>query len=298
MLTGWIKVLKCLLQNRKPPSIMQPYRNLLKLFCKQTIVPKEASWIFRFAPYIVFSTICLASLIIPFFYTNFAPTSKSIFAIGDVIVLIGIFALGRFFLVLAGMDIGTTFGGMGSSREMMIAALVEPTALLVMFTLSMITSSTNLAVIIEHLHSTNFISNPPLIFALLGLMMITLAETGRIPIDNPSTHLELTMVHEAMILEYSGKYLGLIEWASQIKLILYFTLISNILFPWCIATKITPQLPINFLLIVFTLMVCGLVLSVVETVLAKMRLFKAPHFLGAAFVLCLLALLSHTILGT
>lgn len=296
LLSGWIKALKCLLQNRKPPSIFQPYRNLFKLIRKQAIVPKEASWVFRFAPYIIFSVTVLAGFIIPLFYVNPDPTAN--FAIADVIVLIGLFALARFFLVLAGMDIGTTFGGMGSSREMLISSLAEPSALLVFFTLAMVASSTNLAVIISHLVHGRFIFGPSFIFALFSFVMVTIAETGRIPIDNPYTHLELTMTHEAMILEYSGKYLALVEWAAQLKLMLYFALISNIFFPWGIATNLAVKnLALSLGIIIVKLFFCGIVLVIAETGLAKMRLFKAPYFLGAAFILCLLAILSHIILG-
>lgn len=296
LLAGWIKAIKCLLQNRRPPSLFQPYRNLIKLILKQVIVPKEASWIFRFAPYIIFNVLVVSSFIVPLFYINPSPTSN--FVIGDVIVLIGLFALGRFFLVLAGMDIGTTFGGMGSSREMMISSLAEPSALLVLFTLSMTASSTNIPVIMAYLVTSGFIVSPSFIFALFGFTMIAMAETGRIPIDNPATHLELTMTHEAMILEYSGRYLALIEWASQIKLMLYFVLISNIFFPWGIATTLSIQnLAGGFLIIIFKLALCGLILGIAETSMAKMRLFKAPYFLGTAFILCLLAILSRVILG-
>lgn len=296
LLAGWIKVLKCLLQNRRPPSIFQPYRNLLKLISKQIIIPKEASWIFRFAPYIIFSILVLSSFIVPLFYVNMSSSTN--FAIGDVIVLIGLFALGRFFLVLAGMDIGTTFGGMGSSREMMISSLAEPSTLLVFFTLAMIASSTNLSSIIGHLITEGFIFTPSLIFALLSFALITLAETGRIPIDNPATHLELTMTHEAMILEYSGRYLALLEWASQIKLMLYFVLICNLFLPWGITTTLSSQnLSIALLVIIFKLALISIVLALTETSLAKMRLFKAPYFLGLAFVLGLLAILSFVILG-
>lgn len=294
LLTGWIKYIKCLLQNRKPPSLLQPYRNLIKLFLKQVIVPQEASWIFRFTPYILFAVMLMAALIVPLLIANCAGNN---FVIGDVIVLIGLFALGRFFLILASLDIGTTFGGMGGSREVMISALAEPSTLLVLFTLAMTVSSTNLACIINHLLINGFMFRPSFIFSLLGLAMVTVAETGRIPIDNPATHLELTMVHEAMILEYSGRYLALIEWAAQIKLMLYFVLISNIFFAWGIATNLSLKaLGISAVAILIKLAICGIILAFTETSLAKMRLFKAPYFLGIAFILCLLAILSHIIL--
>jgi len=297
LLAGWIKTIKCVLQNRRPPSIFQAYRNLIKLFLKQVIVPQEASWIFRFTPYLIFSVVVLLSFIVPLIIANVS-SSSAYFSLGDVIVLVGLLALGRFFLVLSGLDIGTTFGGMGSSREMMISSLAEPSTLLVFFTLAIIASSTNLSYIVGHFATSQFIFRPSFIFALLALCMITLAETGRIPLDNPTTHLELTMVHEAMILEYSGRYLGLIEWSAQIKLMIYFVLISNIFFPWGIATDLAwHSLAISFLLIIIKLAICGVVLAVTEMSTAKLRLFKAPNFLSLAFVLCLLAIFSHVILG-
>lgn len=294
LLLGWIKCLKCLLQNRRPPSIIQPYFNLIKLIRKQTIVPCEASWIFRFTPYLMFSVSILAGIMVPLFAINLPIAYMQI---GDVIVLIGLFALARFFLVLAGMDIGTAFGGMGSSREMLISSLAEPSALLVLFTLAMTASSTNLYLIIKHLIESSFVLRPSFVFAFLGLAMITLAETGRIPIDNPATHLELTMTHEAMILEYSGRYLALIEWSAQIKLMVYLVLLSNIFFPWGIATNLTlSSLSIGLLATILKLFGFGLILAITETNLAKLRLFRAPYFLSITFMLCLLAILSHVIL--
>lgn len=294
LLIGWIKVIKCWLQNRRPPSILQPYANLIKLLLKQVIVPKEASWIFRFTPYLLFSVMVIAGLIVPLIATNWSTAN---FALGDVIVLIGLFALARFFLVLAGMDIGTTFGGMGSSREMLISSLAEPSALLVLFTLAMAAASTNLSSIVGYLASSNLVVRPSFIFAFLGLAMITLAENARIPIDNPSTHLELTMIHEAMVLEYSGRYLALVEWSAQIKLMIYLVLLSNIFFPWGIATNLTmTKLGVGLLAIVIKLFAGGAVLAITETNLAKFRLFKAPYFLSIAFMLCLLAILIHIIL--
>lgn len=294
LLTGWVKYLKCLLQNRRSPSLLQPYYNLIKLIRKQIIVPKEASWIFRFTPYLIFGSTLLASILVPLLIVD--ATAASL-VIGDVIVLIGLFALARFFLVLAGMDIGTAFGGMGSSREMLISSLAEPSALLVLFTLAMTASSTNLTLIIKHIVTSGFVFRPSFIFSFLGLVMITLAETGRIPVDNPATHLELTMTHEAMILEYSGRYLALIEWGAQIKLMIYCVLLSNIFFPWGIAVRFSlGSLLIGFAAVIGKLLGCGVVLAGIETSMAKMRLFKAPYFLSIAFMLCLLAIFSHIIL--
>jgi formate hydrogenlyase subunit 4 len=292
LLSGWIKRKKCRLQNRKAPSIWQPYRDLRKLFRKESVIAANASWIFRTTPYIVFGTTVLAAGVVPLIATDL-PSA----AVADVIVLVGFFALARFFLALAGMDIGTAFGGMGSSREMTLASLTEPAMLMAVFTLAMTASTTNLSTTIEVIISQGIVLRPSFIFAALGLMMVAIAETGRIPIDNPATHLELTMVHEAMILEYSGRHLAMIEWAQQIKLMIYGVLIANLFIPWGIATELTEvALLIGSVAIIAKLALLGIILAVSETVLAKLRLFRAPNYISFAFLLCLLGLLSHVIL--
>jgi formate hydrogenlyase subunit 4 len=292
LLAGFIKAIKCKLQNRKGPPIYQPYRDLRKLFGKELLIPNTASWIFHVTPYLVLSIMVLAASITPFLFIT--PTNL---AIADAIALIGIFALARFFLALAGMDIGTTFGGMGSSREMLIGAIAEPALLMAFFTLAMITSSTNFTVMIPNLLSQNLWITPSLIFSALGFALVAIAETGHIPIDNPETHLELTMIHEAMILEYSGYYLALIEWASQIKLMIYAVLFINLFFPWGIS------LELNFMSLLFSvftlfikLVVLCVILAIAETNLAKLRLFRAPYLLNIAFLFCLLGMLNHIIL--
>ncbi len=292
LIAGWIKANKCLLQNRLPPPLWQPYRDLRKLFRKEAVVAEQASWIFRTTPYIVFATTVLAAGVLPLIATDL-PTA----AIADVMVLVGFFALARFFMALAGLDIGTAFGGMGSSREMMLASLTEPAMLMAVFTLAMTASTTNLSTTIEFILDHGLILRPSFIFALLGLMMVAVAETGRIPIDNPATHLELTMVHEAMILEYSGRHLALIEWAHQIKLMIYGVLIANLFVPWGIATQLEPlSLVQGGIFIVIKLFVLGTLLALSEIVLAKLRLFRAPDYLSFSFLLCLLGMLSHVIL--
>jgi formate hydrogenlyase subunit 4 len=291
LLLGWIKMNKCFLQNRRPPSPLQPYYDLKKLFYKQVVIAEHASWLFRATPYIVFGTVVLSAGVVPLIATNL-PTA----AIADVIVLVGFFALSRFFLALAGMDVGTAFGGMGSSREMTLSSLTEPAMLMAIFTLSMTAATTNISTTIEVIIEQGIILRPSFIFAALGLMMVAVAETGRIPIDNPATHLELTMVHEAMILEYSGRHLALIEWASQIKLMIYGVLIANLFLPWGIATELTFS---GFLIgagvIVLKLFALGSLLALSETLLAKLRLFRAPDYLSFAFLLSLLGMLSHVI---
>lgn len=291
LLLGWIKMNKCILQNRRPPSLLQPYYDLRKLFYKQVVIAEHASWLFRATPYIVFGTVVLSAGVVPLIATNL-PTA----AIADVIVLVGFFALSRFFLALAGMDIGTAFGGMGSSREMTLSSLTEPAMLMAIFTLSMTAATTNISTTIEVVIQQGLILRPSFIFAALGLMMVAVAETGRIPIDNPATHLELTMVHEAMILEYSGRHLALIEWASQIKLMIYGVLIANLFLPWGIATELTfSGFLIGTVAIVLKLLALGSLLALSETLLAKLRLFRAPDYLSFAFLLSLLGMLSHVI---
>lgn len=294
LLAGWVKRVKCHLQNRAAPSALQPYRDLAKLLRKHTLVAERASWVFRAAPYIVFSTAILAAACVPLVALKL-PTA----AIADVIVLVGFLALGRFFLALAGMDVGTAFGGMGASREMTIGALAEPVMLMAAFTLSMTASTTNLSEAMGYTLGSGLVLRPSFMFAALGLMMVAVAETGRIPVDNPDTHLELTMIHEAMILEYSGRHLALIEWASKIKLMIYLALIANIFLPWGIADELTAdRLGVGTVAIGAKLMLFGIVLVVWETVMAKMRLFRAPQFLGFAFLLSLLGMLTHVILET
>ncbi len=294
LLTGWIKRLKCHLQNRAAPSLLQPYRNLAKLFGKELVLAHDASWLFRTTPYIVFGAMMLAASVVPLIAVEL-PTA----AIADVIVLVGFFALARFFQALAGMDIGTAFGGMGASREMTVASLAEPAMLMAIFTLTMTASTTNLSVAIQYIMTSGLVLRPSFLFALLALAMVAVAETGRIPVDNPATHLELTMLHEAMVLEYGARHLALIEWAGMIKLMIYAVLISNIFFPWGIAASLTPsQLALGVASITAKLAALAIILALWETVLAKMRLFRVPQFLGFAFLLSLLGMLTHIILET
>lgn len=294
LLAGWIKRLRCVTQNRAAPSVLQPYRDLAKLFRKDLVVARNASWLFIATPYVVFGAFVLAAAVVPLVAVDL-PTA----AIADVIVLVGFFALARFFLALAGMDIGTAFGGMGSSREMTIASLAEPAMLMAVFTLTMTASTTNLSEAINYNLTTELMLRPSFLFALLGLAMVAIAETGRVPVDNPATHLELTMVHEAMVLEYSGRHLALIDWANQIKLMIYAVLIANIFFPWGIAQHFAAaDLAIGLAAIAAKLAALSVVLVIWETVIAKMRLFRVPQFLGFAFLLSLLGMLTHVILET
>ncbi len=292
LLAGWIKWCKYFLQNRKAPSLLQPYRDIWKLTHKQPVISDQASWLFIISPYIIFSSTILAATVVPLIAVDL-PTAAS----ADVIVLVGFFAFSRFFLALAGLDVGTAFGGMGSSREMTISSLAEPAMLMAIFTLTMTASSTNLSYAIKFVLDQGIVLRPSFVFALFAMVLVAIAETGRIPVDNPATHLELTMIHEAMILEYSGRHLALIEWASQLKLMLYGVLIANIFFPWGIADQFTVQaLGKALLSIIGKLALLGLFLAISETLFAKMRLFRVQEYLSFAYLLGLLGLLSHIIL--
>lgn len=292
LFAGWIKWLKCHLQNRRPPSLLQPYRDLLRLVRKDVVLADNASVLFRGAPYIISGCTVLAASVVPLLILN-----QPINAMADVIVLVGLFALARFFLALAGMDVGTAFGGMGSSREMTVSALAEPAMLMVVFTLSMVASSTNLSSLIGHGLNQPMVLRPSMLFALIALVMVGVAENARIPVDNPATHLELTMIHEAMILEYSGRHLALMELAAQLKLIIYAVLIIDLFFPWGIAQNATAaNLGVALAAVALKLPLLGLLLALGETAVAKMRLFKVPTFLAMGFSLAMIGMLSFVIL--
>ncbi|HBC72164.1 MAG TPA: formate hydrogenlyase [Coxiellaceae bacterium] len=292
LLTGVIKWVKCQLQNRKAPPIWQPYLNLYKLFHKEVLLATTTSHLFRLVPFVIFSITIVISAIVPLFILGAATNS-----IADVIVMIGLFALIRFLLALAGMDTGTAFGGMGSSREMFISSIAEPAILMVFFAVAMTAASTNLSNIIAHLTLYDLHLSPSLILAASGFALVALAETGRIPIDNPSTHLELTMIHEAMVLEYSGRYLALLEWSSQIKLMLYATLFINIFFPWGITSHFAWfNMGWSILAFAFKMIILVIILGFTEINLAKLRLFRVPYLLNLAFVFGLLAVLIHIII--
>ena len=291
---GWVKRIKCYLQNRTPSSWLQPYRDLRRLFAKEVVLAHSASIIFRITPYIVFAAAVITASVIPFISIQ-----ASIGTVADAIVLVGLFALGRFFLALAGMDIGTSFGGMGSSREMTVAALAEPAMLMVLFTLAMVANSTNLTTIVTYTLEQPLVLRPSMLFALVALIMVAIAETGRIPVDNPATHLELTMIHEAIILEYTGRHLGLMEYAAQIKLMIFTVLIANLFFPWGIARVDAPISLLTAILVIAAKMgLFGILLATGESLVAKMRIFRIPTFLAVAFTIALVGMLSAIILET
>jgi len=293
LLTGWVNQWRAWLQNRSAPGLLQPYRVLHKLFNKDSVVAESASPIFRIAPYIVFACMALVCGIAPTLSTDLplAPAA-------DAIALVGLFALARVFISLAAMDIGTSFGTLGARREMLVGFLAEPALLMVLFSASLITQSTSLANIVESLAHKPFAIYPSLAVAGVAFTFVSLAENARIPVDNPATHLELTMIHEALILEYSGRHLALIEWAASLKLFAYSCIGLALFFPWGIASADTPLVMILAMpVLVAKLAVGGMLLALIETINAKMRLFRVPEFLATAFLLAVIALLVHVLLG-
>jgi len=293
LLAGWVNQCRAWLQNKSAPGLLQPYRLLHKLFNKETVVAQHASPLFRAAPYIVFSCMVLASSIIPTLSTDL-PMSPA----ADAIALVGLFALARVFMSLAAMDVGTAFGSLGARREMLIGFLAEPALLMVLFSASLIPKSTSLTTIVETLAHRDLALNPSLAFAGVAFTMISLAENARIPVDNPDTHLELTMIHEALILEYSGRHLALFEWAASLKLFAYSCLGLALFFPWGIAEADAPlALLLALPVLALKLAVGGAFLALVETFSAKMRIFRVPEFLGTAFLLAVIGMLVHILLG-
>ena len=293
LLTGWVNQCQAWLQNRSGAGLLQPYRVLHKLFHKDAVIAHNASWLFRITPYIVFGCMWLAAAITPITAVDL-PFSQA----ADVIALVGVFALARVFIALAAMDIGTSFGTLGARREMLVSFLAEPALLMVLFTASMISHSTQLPRIVEALAHHQFVLYPSLAFAALAFVIVLLAENARIPVDNPATHLELTMIHEAMILEYSARHLALIEWASSLKLFAYISIGIALFLPHGIAEVGNwAGLPLAIALLLLKLTVAGAALAVLETLMAKMRIFRAPEFLGTAFLLAVLGLLIHFLLG-
>lgn len=292
-LIGFVRWLNARLQNRRGAPPWQPYFELKKLFGKEVIVSINASWLFRFAPYLVFASAVAVTLLIPLIAVPL-PFDR----IGDLLLVVYLLLVGTFFLSLAGLDPGTAFGGMGASREMTVAAIAEPTLAVAIFSLAIGAGSTNLGRIVTGtLANPGVTISPGHMLAFAALFIVTLAETGRLPVDNPSTHLELTMIHEAMILEYSGRYLALVEWASWLKLLIFFSLLSNLFVPWGLATVLTPAaLAIAIVTLILKLAVFAIVVALLETRIAKLRLFRVPELLGVSFVLALLAVTSSFLL--
>ena len=293
LLTGWISQWRHWLQNKSAPGLLQPYRMLHKLFQKESLVAEHASQLFRMAPYVVFGCMLLAGAVVPTLSTDL-PLSPA----ADAIALVGLFALARVFISLAAMDVGTAFGTLGARREMLVGFLAEPALLMVLFCASMITGSTSLTVIVETLAHRELTIYPSLLLAGVAFTMVSLAENARVPVDNPDTHLELTMIHEALILEYSARHLALLEWAASLKLFVYSCIGLALFFPWGVAEANAPlALLLALPVLVFKLAVGGMALAMIETASAKMRIFRVPEFLGTAFLLAVIGLLVNVLLG-
>lgn len=288
LLTGFIRKVKARLLRRQGPSVIQPYRDLWRLLRKEVVLADNASWLFRATPYLIFAATWVAAAMVPTFATGLIFSSSA-----DLIALIALLGSARFFLVLAGMDIGTSFGGIGSSREVMIASLAEPAMLMIVFTVALVAGSTQLSTIAAFMASPAVGLRVSLGLALIALIIVAIAENGRIPADNPATHLELTMVHEAMVLEYSGRHLALIEFAASLKLLLYVSLVACLFFPWGLATSAAGPASDagGIAAYLVKLAVAGFLLALFETAVAKMRVFRVPDFLGAALMLGLLGTL-------
>jgi formate hydrogenlyase subunit 4 len=288
LLAGYVRKVKALLVGRRGAPLIQPYRDLLRLLRKEVVLANSASWVFRVTPYLVFAATWVAAALVPTFATGLLFSYAA-----DMIAIVALLASARFMLALAGLDVGTSFGGIGSSREMMIASLAEPAMLMVVFTVALLAGSTQLSSIAGFMQGPDVGLRVSLALALVALVMVAIAENGRIPVDNPATHLELTMIHEAMILEYSGRHLALIEAASFIKLLLYVSVIGCIFAPWGLAVSgqgLAAYLG-GLAAYLAKLAVGGFLLAVFETAIAKMRVFRVSDFLGAALMLGVLATL-------
>ena len=293
LLVGWVNQCRAWLQNKSAPSPLLPYRGIRKLFHKDAVIAENASQLFRLAPYIVFGTMVTAAAVIPSIATRLPFTQAA-----DAIALVGLLATARVFLSLAAMDVGTAFGTMGARREMMIGFLAEPALLVVIFLVSLTCATTALPVIAERLSAQSFTLNPSLAFAAVAFTMVLLAENARIPVDNPATHLELTMIHEALLLEYSARHLALMEWAAALKLFNYACIGVAVFTPWGIATSHAPlSLAVSIVLLGVKLLFAGAGLALIETLSAKLRVFRAPEFLATAFLFAVLGLLVRLLLG-
>jgi formate hydrogenlyase subunit 4 len=295
LLTGFIRKVKARLLRRQGPPLLQPYRDLVRLLRKEVVLAESASWLCRVMPYVVFAGTWVAASLVPTFRGGLLFSWSA-----DLIALIALLGSARFFLALAGLDVGTSFGGIGSSREVMIASLAEPAMLMIMFTLALIAGSTQLSTMAAYMASGDAGLRVSLGLALLSLIMVAIAENARIPIDNPATHLELTMVHEAMVLEYSGRHLALIDLASELKLLLYISVIGCLFVPWGLAEPHAgaAAVAIGITAYVAKLATGGFLLAIFETSIAKMRVFRVPEFLGAALMLALLATLLRFVSGS
>ncbi len=288
LLVGLVRKVKARLTRRRGASLIQPYRDIARLMRKDVVLAENASWLFRVVPYMVFAGTWVAAALVPTFATGLQFSWTA-----DLIAIVALLGSARFFLALAGMDVGTSFGGIGSSREMMIASMAEPAMLLTVFSVALVAGSTQLSTVAQYMASSEVGLRVSLGLALVALIIVAIAENARIPVDNPATHLELTMVHEAMVLEYSGRHLAMIEIAAALKLLLYVSLIACVFFPWGIATGAGSigAYVVGVAVWLAKLAAGGVALAVFETSIAKMRVFRVPDFLGAALMLGLLGTL-------
>lgn len=293
LVSGIIKKTKAFFQTRQGPGIFQVYLDIYKWFRKDSVVSEHTSWIFTATPYIYFASVAAAGILIPT-VTIVSPLGFA----GDIIAVVYLFALGRFFMTLAGLDAGSSFGGMASSREAAVSSVIEPAMMLAVFAVALAAGSTNLSVISQTFAAGAAVLSPSHLLAFAALAVVAVAETGRIPVDNPDTHLELTMIHEGMLLEYSGRELALMMWGASVKQLLVYSLLVNIFFPYGIAAGLDPvSLAIGLLAYLGKILAVGVAMAVVETSFAKMRLFKVPDLLAGSFMLGLLALISNYVLG-
>jgi formate hydrogenlyase subunit 4 len=288
LLTGFVRKVKARLLRRQGAPVIQPYRDLLRLIRKEAVLAENASWLFRTAPYLIFAATWVAAALVPTFAAGLLFSWSA-----DLIAIIALLASARFFLALAGLDVGTSFGGIGSSREMLFASLAEPAMIMIIFTLALLAGSTQLSSIAGFMLEADVGLRVSLALALVALIIVAIAENARIPVDNPATHLELTMVHEAMVLEYSGRHLAVIEAAASLKLLLYVSLLACLFLPWGMAAAGAGAgaYAIGMLTWIGKLAIGGALLALFETAIAKMRVFRVPEFLGVALMLGLLATL-------
>jgi len=290
LLQGFIKKTKAMLQGRCGFSIFQPYYDLFRLFNKDMVISNVTSYIFKITPYVVLASSLVVTMLVPI-----VTVKGNFFSFGDIIAIVYILALSRFFMALAGLDAGTAFGGEGSSREMTVATLVEPMMILCLFTVAVSSGSTNIS---EMIISKSSLFTPSKLLAFSAFIIVTIAETGRIPVDNPDTHLELTMIHEGMLLEYSGKYLALMEYAHYIKQMFLYTLIVDLFFPLGIAqTDLILDAIISLCFYLLKVFIIGFSMALIESTRAKMRFFQLPTLLGSGFVLAFVSLLTYLMLG-
>lgn len=294
LLLGLMRQVRARLEGRAGPGIGQPWRDLRKLMRKQPITPRGTTEVFRVAPVLLVAMTLVVAVVAPL-----VTTASALPAVADLFVVVALLAHGTVVIALAGLDTGTAFGGMGASREVTVLALVEPTALVAIFALSVPTGSTSLPTIVGTvLDDPQRLISPTTVLAAVALATVIVAETGRLPVDNPSTHLELTMIHEAMVLEYAGPDLALVELGSAMRLSVYIGLFTSLFVPWGIATTATPlALAVGVAALVVKVGVAGAALAAVEVFLAKLRLFRVPELLAGSFLLALLAVTTAYVLG-